>query len=93
MKSILKQLYDGEIFPGEHMNTALKEYKEKRKNFLNKQGLFIDKLDKYDTELKFELDDVIAELYEFIPMEMAQSFADGFILCMRMIIETLYIDK
>lgn len=92
MKSILKQLYDGEIFPGEHMNTTLREYKEKRKNFLNKQGLFIDKLDKYDTELKFELDDVIAELYEFIPMEMTQSFADGFILCMRMIIETLYID-
>ena len=92
MKSILKQLYDGEIFPGEHMNTTLREYKEKRKNFLNKQGLFIDKLDKYDTELKFELDDVIAELYEFIPMEMTQSFADGFILCLPMIIETLYID-
>lgn len=87
MKSILKQLYEGEICPVGEVEPVLKEYREKESEFLRKERILICKLEK---DLKPELNDLVVELYEMMSEEMAEAFAKGFSMGMRMAIEGTY---
>lgn len=67
MKSILKQLYDGEIYPQEQMKPILDGYKEKIKKLAVKECSILQKL---DFKIQDELDEFISECYNLMPDEI-----------------------
>ncbi len=46
MKSLLKQLYNGEICPVDEVTPVLREYVEKENAFLNRERLLASKINK-----------------------------------------------
>lgn len=84
MKSILQQLYDGEIAPGDQFKPYLKEYRENWEQIGTTVIEFTKKLTK---EQETEFNDLMNKHLSFMPVEMAQVFSDGFKLGVRIMCE------
>ena len=84
MKSLLKQLYNGEICPVDEVTPVLREYVDKENAFLNRERLLASKINK---ELIPELNELVLELYDLMSEELAEAFAKGFSLGLRMMAE------
>lgn len=87
MKSILSQLYEGEIAPMENFQPTLEKYQKKWQESLAHDSKFVDKLDE---SMRKEFEILMDEHFDLFPLEMSQVFADGFKLGVRMMCETLY---
>lgn len=87
MKTILRQLYDGELFPAEQFHPKTKEYKQLwEKNFTHYED-FTAKLKKLNPDLSREFEKIMDEQLAAIPLDFYEMFVDGFRLGARMAIE------
>lgn len=84
MKSILQQLYDGEIALSDQFKPHLKEYREKWEQMGKDITAFTEKLTK---EQEVEFNDLMNKHLSTMPVEMAQVFSDGFKLGVRIMCE------
>lgn len=88
MKSLLMKLYDGEICPREETEPILKEYRKKLKEADIYEMRFVRKLDK---ELIGDFNDFLSEYYELTSAGMAEAFAKGFSVGVKMMAEASYL--
>ena len=93
MKSIIKELYDGKIYPAEQMKPILDEYKKRQTSILIEEWELFAKLDILDKDLKMKVDNLIGQFFDLVPDEIAEVFAEGFSYGVRFMIEALYIHK
>ena len=91
MKSIIKEFYDGRVFPQEQMKPILYEYKKRQTNILVGERELFTKLEILDKGLKKEVDNLIGQFFDLVPDEIAEVFAEGFSYGVRFMIEALYI--
>ena len=91
MKSIIKEFYDGRVFPQEQMKPILDEYKKRQTNILVVERELFTKLEILDKGLKKEVDNLIGQFFDLVPDEIAEVFAEGFSYGVRFMIEALYI--
>lgn len=75
MKSILHQLYDGEIAPWEQFAPTLTAYQSQRREHLRHYESLRKSLTE---EQRKELEEVMDEQLALFPLEMAESFIKGF---------------
>ena len=87
MKSILQQLYDGEIAPSEQFKPYLEEYNEKWNKICKAESAFIEKLTEQQEK---EFDNLMEEHVLLMPLELAQVFTDGFKLGAQIMCEVFY---
>lgn len=85
MSKILRQLYEGEIFPAEQFRPKLKEYLAIRKRNATHYDHFIQKLE--NPLLVDEFRKIMDEQLDLCPLELTESFLDGFRLGARLAIE------
>lgn len=87
MKSVLHQLYDGEIAPAELYTKRLKEYQQ----LCHENGEYIEafraKLAKINPDLGDRFMDILERHWSEAPWEYAQVFVDSFTLGARMMLE------
>ena len=86
MKSILHQLYDGEIAPWEQFATTLTDSRAKRQEHLRHYESLRRTLTE---EQRKELEEVTDEQLALFPLEQAESFIKGFRLGAGIMIEVL----
>ncbi len=72
MKSVLEQLYNGEIKPIEQYRPMLEEY---RSEFMKREERFAKKLNASQQE---ELEILMDDYLTMFPVEMLQEFTNGF---------------
>ena len=93
MKSIIKELYDGKIYPAEQMKPILDEYEKKTKSLIFTERSLMEKLIVLDKGLQRDMDEFIQQFYTLMPDELAEVFAEGFSYGVRFMIEALYIHR
>lgn len=86
MDTILKQLYNGEIYPCEQYRPVMEEYKAMRKKQMENYDIFIKKL---SSPLDMEFIRIMEEQLDTLPLDFFQMFTDGFRLGAKMMIEVL----
>lgn len=84
MKSVLRQLYDGEINPMEDCMPALTSYRELRREHLSLYESFVEELEPSQRKKFLVLMD---QMEEFAPLEVSEMFLGGFRLGVRMMAE------
>ena len=84
MKSILEQLYEGEIYGVDRYKTTVKQHRKKRKKLAEIEERFLSKLDQ---PLREEYSDLTDRLIDLLPYESEEAFIDGFCLGARIILE------
>ena len=87
MRTILKQLYDGDIFPAEQFYPKEEEYKALRKKHFTHYDDFRKKVEALSPELSQEFVQIMDEQLDTVPLEFSEMFIDGFRLGARMVIE------
>lgn len=87
MGSILKDLYDGNIFPTEQSRLQMEENQRARQEKLVDCDEFVQKLKKIDPALADQFIGIMDEQLETLPSETTDAFIDGFRLGARMMIE------
>lgn len=87
MKSILLELFQGEIAPLDRYETNLKEYKEQWDNMLKNENSFVKKL---DDPLREEFEKLMDDHIDLIPFEMSDIFVEGFRIGARIMLESLW---
>lgn len=90
MKSILQQLYLGELSPSDQFKPLLKEYEKKWEKVCKSQETFINELEE---EKQDKWNDLLNNQLALIPLEMAQIFTDGFRLGSRIMCEVFCIKE
>ena len=90
MKSILHQLYDGEIAPWEQCVTRLTDCRAKRQEHLRHYESLRRTLTE---EQRKELEEVMDEQLALFPLEQADSFIKGFRLGASIMMEVLFPDR
>lgn len=86
-KSVLLQLYNGEIAPCEQYAPRIREYHEWYEAFYRQQEGFTEKLRALQPPLDGEFRDLLDEQLVEIPYRTSQTFIDGFCLGVRMMAE------
>ena len=86
MKSILHQLYDGEIAPWEQITPTLTDCRAKRQEHLRHYESLRRTLTE---EQRKELEEVMDEQLALFPLEQAESFIKGFRLGAGIMMEVL----
>lgn len=86
MKSILHQLYDGEIAPWEQFTPTLTDCRAKRQEHLRHYESLRRTLTE---EQRKELEEVMDEQLALFPLEQAESFIKGFRLGAGIMMEVL----
>lgn len=86
MSTLLKKLYNGEIFPAEQYDHFVEEYRIIRKNQMDNYDNFIKKL---GNPLDIEFIKIMDEQLDTLPLDFFQMFSDGFRLGAKMMIEIL----
>lgn len=84
MDDILKQLYNGEIYPEEQYHPILEEHKKLQKKQYQKYEDFISKI---GSPLDKEFERILDEQFDILSLDFFQMFSDGFRLGARMMIE------
>lgn len=87
MSAILKQLYDGDIFPAEQFYPKTEEYKAIRKKHFSHYEDFTKKVEEFSPELSQEFAQIMDEQLDTVPLEFSEMFIEGFRLGARMVIE------
>lgn len=87
MKSVLTDLYNGELCPSEQTKVILKVVTEHRESLRIDDEIFKNKL---NDELKYEFESLMSKHYSIWPDEIAEIFAEGFSLGLRIMIEATY---
>lgn len=87
MKSILLELFQGEIAPLDRHKALLKEYREQWENTMKSENSFVKKLDE---PLRAEFEQLMDDHFDLIPLEMSDVFAEGFRIGARMMVESLW---
>lgn len=90
MKSILQQLYDGELYPAEQLCSQLEEYREKRGQYSSNYENFLQKLSSMNPQLGEQFSQIIEEQMELIPYEGSELFINGFRMGAKMMLEILW---
>ncbi len=87
MKSVLYQLYEGDLHPMEKYHSFLKEHREllKKKHF--RYDDIKEQLLQINPDLRWELEHFLEEQWEAMNWDTTQVFIDGFCLGARMMIE------
>lgn len=78
MDTVLKQLYEGTLFPAEEYKPLLNEYKEIMDKQFKHYDDFVNKLNAIEPALSKEFKNIIDEYLDVIPHEFYQMFIDGF---------------
>lgn len=87
MKSILHQLYNGELNPYAKFKPTIEEYKLNRNKAFESYSNFLEKLpDNYKEEFTTLIDNHIY----LLSFELEQNFIDGFITGVRMMTEIFW---
>lgn len=86
MEKVLKDLYNGEIYPAEQYQLATPEYKAAQKKQLLLYEAFLEKLDK---PLVREFEHILDAQLDTLSLELSAMFIDGFRLGAKMMIEVL----
>lgn len=87
MRPILKQLYDGDIFPAEQFYPKTEECKAIRKKHFSHYEYFTKKVEAFSPELSKEFIKIMDEQLDTVPLEFSEMFIEGFRLGARMVIE------
>ena len=87
MKSILLQLFDGQINPGEQYYPKTEEYRKLTRAYVDRCETFINQLKKCSPSLAVEFNNILDHHLDVIPFETEEIFIDGFCLGARMMIE------
>lgn len=87
MRSILEQLYDGEIYPAEQFDVKTKEYQRVMKEHGEHYEEFVEKLNNITPSLGERFMEIMDEQLDAIPIEMEETFIAGFRLGARLMIE------
>lgn len=87
MRSLLEQLYDGEVFPAEQFYPKTEEYKKLHQEQLKRYTDFISQLKGLDPPLDSAFIRILDDEMDTTLIEMSEMFIDGFCLGARMMIE------
>lgn len=87
MKSILSELYEGNIFPAEKYSPRSEEYRKIHQRNYQHYDNFIEILSKLEPPLDEQFIKIMDEQLEVIPYEFSEMFIDGFRLGARIIID------
>ena len=85
MKSLLLQLYDGEVFPAEQYTPKTEEYRKLRQEHYKHYEDFVKQLKVLEPPLDKRFVEIMDEQLYTLPLEMSEMFIDGFHLGIRMI--------
>ena len=85
-KSILQQLFDGEIFPSENINSNNPEYNEATKILAVEKEFFLNKLSGDNLEHFHRLADIYCQIESIYSYEC---FAHGFRLAVALIVDSI----
>lgn len=89
MVKILQALYSGEIYPAERYRPLIEEYKILRKKHYEHYEDFIKKI---GSPLDKEFERIMDEQLDTLPLELSETYIDGFRLGARLMIE-IFDDK
>lgn len=84
MKSILEQLYRGDLYPYSKFHTTIEDFKLHREKAVHSYSEFHSKLPE---DLKEEFEILIDNHLNLLPYELQQNFIDGFCIGARMMTE------
>ena len=87
MKSVLQQLYDGELFPAEQFMPKIEEYQRLLREHNRCYDDFFEKLSSLDSGLCDMFVRLREDSLDFIPYETSEMFIQGFRLGAKMMIE------
>ena len=87
MKSLLLQLYNGEVYPAEQYTPRTAEYRKLRQEHYKHYEDFIKQLKLLEPPLDKRFIEIMDEQLDTIPLETSEMFIDGFRLGARMMIE------
>ncbi|MFR3753103.1 MAG: DUF6809 family protein [Enterocloster sp.] len=87
MKSILLELFQGEIAPLDRYKVILKEYKEQWESTMKSGKQFREEAGR---TLREEFEKLMDDHFDLIPLEMSDVFAEGFRIGARMMVESLW---
>ena len=87
MKSLLSQLYEGELMPVEMYVNKGQEFLEKRREHYNHYDNFIHKLSLLDPPLDKEFIQIMDEQLDTVPIDFSETFIHGFKMGSRMMVE------
>lgn len=93
MKSLLSQLYDGELYPAEQYIPKTEEYRRLRQEHCKRYTDFINQLKTLETPLDEKFIEIMNGPLDTLPLEMSEMFIDGFRLGARMMIEIFQKDS
>lgn len=93
MKTILQQLYDGNLCPANQFHPKIKEYQAIQKKHYHRYKKFNKKLKKLSPALHEQFITIIDEQSSEIPFETYDAFIDGFKLGAKMMMEVLENDS
>lgn len=89
MESILSALYNGEIMPAEQCAARNRQYRELQREHCRHYEDFIETLNRRDPALAQKFIQIMDEQMEQLPDEGERSFAEGFRLGARIMLEVL----
>ena len=89
MKSVLEQLYDGEIYPAEQVNDRTEGYQKMRREHYSHYEDFIEQLKAFNPPLSERFIEIMDEQLDALPLETAETFIFGFRLGAKIILEVL----
>ena len=87
MKSVLEQLYDGEIYPAEQVNVRTEGYQQMRREHYSHYEDFIEQLKTLNPPLDERFIEIMDEQLD--ALETAETFIFGFRLGAKIILEVL----
>ncbi len=87
MKSILRCLYDGEIFPAKQFKVKTEEYRIIREKHHRHYQDFIETLQALDPPLHKRFIEIMDKQIDAVPLEFSAAFIDEFRLGAKIIME------
>lgn len=84
MERILKHLYHGTMYPYSKFKTTIDQYRSNREQAFQSYSLFLDKL---PDNLKEDFNELIDSHLDLLPLELEQTFIDGFRIGVRIMTE------
>ncbi|MEE0421316.1 MAG: hypothetical protein UDG86_14870 [Lachnospiraceae bacterium] len=84
MKSIIEELYNGDLYPGERYKSIHRRYYQNKEEAFRGYEAFSKKLDEERAE---EFKAIMDRHLEVLTLEMEKNFSDGFRLGVRLMCE------
>lgn len=84
MKSVIEELFNGNVRPIKEFQPILESYKLKWEKTMKKDNTFIGKLDE---DLRREFEQLMDDHFDLIPLEMSEVYTMGFKMGARLTCE------